>query len=58
MTGPQFREHRKRLGISQAQLAQYLDVNVNTVCQWERRASLPLLLSQALAAIERLNEGE
>lgn len=59
MTGPQFREQRKRLGLTQAQLATTLGVNVMTVSAWEKRAELPKLLTQALAAIERvLNQGD
>lgn len=53
MTGLELKAARKRLGLTQAQLAQTLDVNVVTVCQWEKRADLPLLLQQALNAIER-----
>ena len=36
MTGTELRRQRRRLGLSQAALAQRLGVTANTVARWER----------------------
>ena len=36
MTGPELREFRHQLGLSQARLAALLDVTPNTIARWER----------------------
>jgi transcriptional regulator with XRE-family HTH domain len=53
MDADELREKRKALGMTQAQLAQSLGVNVMTVSRWERGLrSIPPHLPLALEAIE------
>lgn len=40
MTGPEFKLHRKRLGLSLAVCARQLEVSVSTLCRWESGAQL------------------
>ena len=50
MTGPELKALRKRMSITQAELAEQLDVRLNTVSRWElgrrpidRRTELAIL---------------
>jgi len=36
MTGQELKDHRKRLGVTQAQLAERLGVTANALARWER----------------------
>jgi len=47
---------RKKLGLTQEQLAQRLSVSVNTVSRWERLKSKPSRL--ALEKVEALERGD
>lgn len=55
MTGVDLRNRRRALGLTQAELAEYLGVAANTVARWERGARIPAerSISLALSAIER-----
>jgi transcriptional regulator with XRE-family HTH domain len=53
MDADELREKRKALGMTQAQLAKALGVNIMTVSRWERGLrSIPPHLPLALEAIE------
>lgn len=54
MNGDELRERRKRLGLTQEELAHLLGVTRQSVFQWERGRNLrrPQMLALALEAIE------
>ena len=53
MTAKQFRTQRRRLKLSQAQLARRLKVGTNTVARWEqRRRAIPALAEVALEYVK------
>jgi transcriptional regulator with XRE-family HTH domain len=55
MTPDELKRRRKRLGLSQAQLARYLDVDVMTISRWERGAQamrMPVVLRKVLDLAE------
>jgi len=57
MTFPeQLKTHRERLGLTQAELASFLDVSPRAVWQWEK-GTLPHVLTQegALARLSKAN---
>lgn len=52
LTGADLREHRRRLGISQAELARQLHYSRGYVCNLEHgRAGIPLSLAKAALAL-------
>jgi transcriptional regulator with XRE-family HTH domain len=54
MTGDELKERRNALSLTQAQLAEILDVKPNTVARWERGVlSVPKAIELALATVER-----
>lgn len=56
MTGKQFRERRKTLGLTQSELAERWGLNNNTLSRWEVEnppCPYPGLLADALATLER-----
>lgn len=54
MEGDQLREKRIALGLTQAQLAEILDVKPNTVARWERGLlSVPRTVELAMETVER-----
>jgi len=57
MTGTELRKERKRLGLSQAKLADALGVTANTVARWER-GEMNIARPQIEAALENLTEIE
>jgi DNA-binding transcriptional regulator YiaG len=53
MNGKELRHWRKKLGISQGELARLLSTYQVTVCRWEKGArKIPFLLPLALEALE------
>lgn len=53
MTGEELRTRRKRLGVTQTELAKMLGVTGNTIARWERdEVAPPSLLGLALEALE------
>ncbi len=57
MTFPeQLKAHRERLGLTQAELAAFLDVSPRAVWQWEK-GTLPHVLTQE-AALARLTKAK
>lgn len=54
MTGPEFRELRKKMNLSQIDLAKRLDVNKSTVGEWERGDRVNGVPTVAGLALERL----
>jgi Helix-turn-helix len=57
MTGAQLRKERKRLGLSQAKLADALGVTANTVARWERgemNVAQPQLVGSALHNLKEI----
>lgn len=55
MTGNEIKRLRKRLKMTQFQLAVAAKVSLSSVCNWERGTYMPSRM--ALAALERLMEG-
>jgi transcriptional regulator with XRE-family HTH domain len=54
MTGEGLKEKRAALGLTQAQLAEILEVKSNTVARWERGIlSVPKAIELALETVER-----
>lgn len=54
MTGEGLKERRTALGLTQAQLAEILEVKPNTVARWERGIlSVPKAIELALETVER-----
>ena len=56
MTPQDIRTTRLQLGLSRAQLAQYLDIPLRTIEEWERRGRRngpPVYLARALRDLER-----
>lgn len=54
MTGDELREKRVALELTQAQLAEILDVKPNTVARWERGLlSVPRTVKLAMETVER-----
>jgi transcriptional regulator with XRE-family HTH domain len=54
MTGEGLKEKRTVLGLTQAQLAEILEVKPNTVARWERGIlSVPKAIELALETVER-----
>lgn len=54
MEGDKLKEKRIALGLTQAQLAEILDVKPNTVARWERGLlSVPRTVELAMETIER-----
>jgi transcriptional regulator with XRE-family HTH domain len=52
MTGDELQRKRKRMGLSQGQLADELGVDLGTVSRWEREArTIPPFLHLALEAL-------
>jgi transcriptional regulator with XRE-family HTH domain len=55
MRGEELKEKRIALGLTQAQLAEILDVKPNTVARWERGLlSVPRTVELAMEAVERM----
>ena len=55
MTGTELRKERKRLGLSQAKLADALGVTANTVARWER-GEMNIARPQVETALRNLKE--
>lgn len=56
MTGPELREARQQLGLSQSGLAERLGVHWNVIARWEReelRIAHPKMLALAIEALRR-----
>jgi transcriptional regulator with XRE-family HTH domain len=54
MTGEELKEKRTTLGLTQAQLAEILEVKPNTVARWERGIlTVPKAIELALETVER-----
>ena len=53
MTGPELKAWRKYLGITQADLAEKLEIHRRTIQTWEHLDEVPLLTRLALAAMEK-----
>ena len=54
MTGEALKERRTAIGLTQAQLAEILEVKPNTVARWERGIlSVPKAIELALETVER-----
>lgn len=54
MDGDELKEKRVALGLTQAELAEILDVKPNTVARWERGLlSVPRTVELAMEAVER-----
>jgi DNA-binding transcriptional regulator YiaG len=58
MTGPEFRDARITLLLTQPELAQLLDVGVSTIRKWERVEMIPTIVELALIAVTMLLEDE
>lgn len=55
MDGDELKERRTALGLTQAQLAEILDVKPNTVARWERGLlTVPRTVELAMQTVERL----
>lgn len=55
MGGEELKEKRTALGLTQAQLAEILDVKPNTVARWERGLlAVPRTVELAMQTVERL----
>lgn len=55
MDGEQLKEKRISLGLTQAQLAEILDVKPNTVARWERGVlAVPRTVELAMETVERM----
>ena len=55
MEGDKLKEKRIALGLTQAQLAEILDVKPNTVARWERGLlSVPRTVELAMETVERV----
>lgn len=55
MEGEKLKEKRAELGLTQAQLAEILDVKPNTVARWERGLlPVPRTVELAMATVERM----
>jgi transcriptional regulator with XRE-family HTH domain len=55
MRGDELKEKRVALGLTQAQLAEILEVKPNTVARWERGLlSVPRTVELAMEAVERM----
>jgi transcriptional regulator with XRE-family HTH domain len=55
MEGEGLREKRIALGLTQAQLAEILDVKPNTVARWERGLlAVPRTVELAMETVERM----
>jgi transcriptional regulator with XRE-family HTH domain len=55
MDGEQLKEKRIALGLTQAQLAEILDVKPNTVARWERGVlAVPRTVELAMETVERM----
>jgi transcriptional regulator with XRE-family HTH domain len=55
MEGEELKEKRTALGLTQAQLAEILDVKPNTVARWERGIlPVPRTVELAMLTVERL----
>lgn len=55
MEGEKLKEKRMALGLTQAQLAEILDVKPNTVARWERGLlSVPRTVVLAMETVERM----
>jgi transcriptional regulator with XRE-family HTH domain len=55
MESDELREKRTALGLTQAQLAEILDVKPNTVARWERGLlSVPRTVELAMETVERM----
>jgi len=55
MESDKLREKRIALGLTQAQLAEILDVKPNTVARWERGLlSVPRTVELAMETVERM----
>jgi transcriptional regulator with XRE-family HTH domain len=55
MEGEKLKEKRIALGLTQAQLAEILDVKPNTVARWERGLLLvPRTVELAMETVERM----
>ncbi len=54
MTGKELKEYREKIGVTQEQLSEALQVASNTVSRWERDdRAIPPYLPLALETIER-----
>lgn len=57
MEGEALREKRIALGLTQAELAEILDVKPNTVARWERGLlPVPRTVELAMATVERTHK--
>jgi transcriptional regulator with XRE-family HTH domain len=55
MEGEKLKEKRNALGLTQAQLAEILDVKPNTVARWERGLlPVPCTVELAMETVERM----
>jgi transcriptional regulator with XRE-family HTH domain len=55
MEGEKLKEKRAALGLTQAQLAEILDVKPNTVARWERGLlPVPRTVELAMETVERM----
>jgi transcriptional regulator with XRE-family HTH domain len=55
MEGEKLKEKRNALGLTQAQLAEILDVKPNTVARWERGLlPVPRTVELAMETVERM----
>jgi transcriptional regulator with XRE-family HTH domain len=55
MEGEKLKEKRTALGLTQAQLAEILDVKPNTVARWERGLlPVPRTVELAMETVERM----
>lgn len=55
MEGDELKEKRIALGLTQAQLAEILDVKPNTVARWERGLlAVPRTVELAMETVERM----
>jgi transcriptional regulator with XRE-family HTH domain len=55
MEGEKLKEKRTALGLTQAQLAEILDVKSNTVARWERGLlPVPRTVALAMETVERM----